>query len=400
MKKFLKFHFFNSILLSWIIVIIPSIQIFANQDYDSVTDEQAYFFLKQWPECTASEDTKKACNDEMSKVRNASPRVKRTFFQVIDSYQGVAIKAGNNSDQAKKKTEDDLSNFLKTEFSVDVPEEVDPEKYPELIKFIKKYGLPHIFAKEAKKFEMSINRDYITKVEELPNFFIKGSNIARIINAERIRRCIEVNNLDQLDVPKKYLEKVGNLWRIFAERIDPSYCSGEKFSLKETQQLTILAEETGFRDWDRYNFRRDEHNKLICIDTENNSFKNRLGYENVKTYSVNKTQGIKLPPNCKANYVMYLWDDFHDRMNAEAQEWLKHRIEELLHSPEGTAEDTPIFANKKYDDPEIDFEKVKEELKELNIKYKINDNLWQAFPNFFLSYATISGISQEYLDDL
>ncbi len=346
MKKFKL----NVKIFSFIILAISTISIFAHQDFNTVTDEQLFFFLKQWPECNINEDTKKACNDEMSKVSGASPRSKHNFFQIINSYQDVAIKAGNNPDEAQRKTEDDLSNFLKTEFRVDVPEEVDSKEYPELVKFIRKYGLPHIFCKEAGKYKENIKHVHYGIVKDLPDFFLKDDDIARIINAERMRRCIHVNKLDQLDVPKKYLGKVGDSWRVFAEKINSP---GEKMiSLKETQQLATLAEEIGFGDWGT-NWSHDDNNKFVCFDTEDFSF---------------RYWGRK---DCKVKSLMALGYNFLKYMEVEAQEWLIERIKKLKNCAEDISGDISLDSNTKYDDPEIDFEEVKKEFESLKEKYKI-----------------------------
>lgn len=349
MKKFkLNFNVFG-----FIILIISTISIFADQNFNTLSDEQLFFFLQQWPECKVNEDTKDACDNERLKVRYGSPRIKHSFFEVINSYKNVAIKAGNNPDEAQQKTENDISHFLNTEFSVDIPEEIDQDKYPELVKFIKKYGLPRIHNKEIEKFKEDISKRSYGMVKGLPQFFLKGNDIDRAINAVRMKRCIEINNLDQLDVARKYIGKVdGDDWKIFAEKINLQ--EGKVISLTQIQQLAKLAEETGFRDWNN-NWLYDENNKKVCIDTEDSSFiwAKYVGYK-----------GIDLPRHCKANYVISLWA-LSGYMEIEAQKWLSARIKELVESSEGVAEDKPLCVNKKYDDPEINFKKVRREFEEL-----------------------------------
>jgi hypothetical protein len=353
--NYLKYFITEIKILSLFTLVIFVVAISAQQDFTSVTDEQLFFFLKQWPECQVNEEAKEACNSKSSKVRSASPRTKRNFLTVINDYQEVAMKAGSDPDDAQEKTAKNLSDFLTKEFSIEVPKEIDANNYPELAKFIKKYGLPNIFTKKAEQNKEYFENYSYGTVSNLPNFFLKGSDINRIINAERARRCIEINNLDQLDVPRKYLGKIGDLWRVFAEKIKP-LTESRVISLLEIQQLTTLAEETGFRDWNEDNWRYDKNNsKFTCIDTEDNSF--AIG-------RIRGVEGMDLPFHCKANYVMSLLT-FEEYMEPKAQEWLIHRIEELINSPEGIAEDKPLFANKKYDDPEIDFEKVKEEFEKL-----------------------------------
>ena len=51
-------------------------------------------------------------------------------------------------------------------------------------------------------------------------------------------------------------------------------------------------------------------------------------------------------------------------MEDDAVDFLNQRYNELKHSPEGKQPHTPIFNNTKYDDKDIDFEKVKTEFQE------------------------------------
>ncbi len=335
--------YFNSkIILIFSVVLLTAFNTFTTQDFTTVTNEQVLHFLKQWPECTVNKNTKRACNKEITDLKSTSLRKRRNFFQIVNSYQDVAILAGKTPEEAQKKTEKDFTTFFKTEFSADVPGEVDPQKYPELVKFIRKYGFPRIYCKEAEKYKESIEYRNYGVAKDFPSFFLKNTDIDRIINAERMRRCIEIHNLDQLDVPQKYLGKVGNTWRVFAENINSP--RGKIISLKETQQLAKVAEETGFSDW-RTNWNYDDNNKFVCIDTENSSF-----------YCWR---------DCKLDSLITLWRHFHTHMEKEAQGWLVRRIEELENSPEGKAQITSLNINTKYDDPDIDFEKVKEEFAEL-----------------------------------
>ncbi len=199
--------------------------------------------------------------------------------------------------------------------------------------------------------------DFNGMIEELPDVWIKGSNIRRIINAERLSNCINEHNLDLLGVAPKCLEEIGGRWWVFAEHIE----SGDdiKISLKLIQQLVVLAEQTGYMDW--RNPQTNENNwlwdvvqhKLVCIDTENQSFLR------------GNLRKISLPEYCLFNYVysLLVWYYY---MEPAAQQWLYEYLNKLAKIPAALAPvktiDIPLPWNTKYDNADsIDFEKVKTE---------------------------------------
>ena len=186
-------------------------------------------------------------------------------------------------------------------------------------------------------------------VRGLPSIYFKGNDISRVINADRMRRCIEVNGLTLLGVAHKYVGKTENGWQVFAEKI--SSPNGTHISLELVKQLVKLAEETGYRDWNSNWFW--DGSKLVCIDTDSDGF----------TIGMHRgVKGMEIPNHCKFNYVASLkvWES---SMREDARDWFYNRLNELVNSTEGLQVDVPLPFNTKYDDPNVgfDFEQVKKE---------------------------------------
>lgn len=184
----------------------------------------------------------------------------------------------------------------------------------------------------------------------------KGDAIERLVNAVRMKKCIEKYNLYLLDVADKYLWQArgthwGKEWRIFA-RLIQGECAQFKISSELLEQLMVLAEETGFNDWGASgdtpkktdclgcNWIWDsKRKKLVCIDTEDRSF---FDYHYCKRDSLHKLRR---------------WENL---MDVEAIGRFYQRIAELENSREGYQRYISLPYNSAYDD-EIDFEKVKKE---------------------------------------
>ena len=243
---------------------------------------------------------------------------------------------------------------------------------PEFDKFVQHYGLVNAGKlgqrildcqsnPECAKALNQFQYDHNGMIRELPGIWIKGAlancalDIPRAINARRLQNCIARHNLYLLGVASKCIGQVNGQWRVFAQHINSSSFS---VSLELIQQLVLLAEETGYRDWNNNWIWDSSQRKLICIDTEDNSF------------IVGKYRGIEgrndIPNHCIFNYVVSLciWEDY---MVPEAQQWFYKQLYKLSKSPKALAQVTPIDYplawNTKYDDPAegIDFQKVKAE---------------------------------------
>lgn len=189
------------------------------------------------------------------------------------------------------------------------------------------------------------------------SIFLKGKDLHRVINAERMRECIKKHNLNLLDVAKKYIYSINGEYRIAAEYIYT--CGGTCISLELIQQLAKLAEETGFKDWGT-NWIYTSNGKLVCIDTEDISF-----------LTIGGCYSNKIHKNCKAQYLigLMIWKN---AMKPEAYEWLSKRINILLNDPEGITEYPNVIDNTKFDNKDINILEVKKHINKMQEqKYKL-----------------------------
>jgi hypothetical protein len=211
-----------------------------------------------------------------------------------------------------------------------IPLNVDPALYPELAKFI-------------NKFRCS------TEVEEnQAKHYLKSDELERIINAERMKRFVEENNLYHLRVADKCLCRRGNGLEVLSQKVKFREHDSQ-LTLSQTQQLALLAENTGFRDWNG-NIGWDVNSKLTFFDTEDYAF--YLG-------RIKGNQEKNIPDQCKL--VFFANIPFYNHMEPDAQVWFKERLNTLLNSEEGTIEASILPFNEQYDDSSINFEKVKVE---------------------------------------
>lgn len=239
-------------------------------------------------------------------------------------------------------------------------DEINSETYPELSKFVIKHRCPAGIEKmivEQLTYKDTMNQSFLN----LPYIFIKGAAFDRLINAERMKRCIEMNYLDCLSVAQKYLYKNGDFWGVAALRVDTQDCL-LALSLAEVQQLFILAMETGYRDWKFHcdihqkqyrNLMYDKQGCIVCIDTEDLSFE-IIGHCHYWPTVV--------PHDCKANYAMSLL--YHkDYMQPEAKAWIENKVVEVLKQADAFTKCLSLPLNTKYDDPNINIKSVKKEFK-------------------------------------
>lgn len=228
-------------------------------------------------------------------------------------------------------------------------------------RFIAKHAPPKELQELIDNNKEAIAKQYYGLVEGItPPLFLKGNDINRVINAERMRQCIKKNNLHLLDVAKKYIYQVDGQWKVFAHYVkENDNPPADKTPLTLVQQLAILAEETGFSYWgfSEPNWIFDETGKLVCIDTENNSF---------AAFAVGmcRIQQKNIPHDSKLQYVLSL-GFFKDTITPEAWKWLEKRINTLLNSKEGTKKYPTIVENNIFDDPAININKVKKHFTQL-----------------------------------
>ncbi len=193
-------------------------------------------------------------------------------------------------------------------------------------------------------------------IEPTQRVYNKGDDFRRVFNAAAIKKVISKNDLDCLDVAKKYISCTGpGNCQVLAQEVQ-GHSPIQLLSVREVEQLVTLVFETGFQDWD-FNVIRDKYSKkLVFIDTEDASFSAFIPDSMM-------IQGQILPSSSKAAHVFTLRNSLHELMEPEAQIWMQKKIDELLKSPEGLTEVTAIFLNKKNDDHSIDFSQFKAEFK-------------------------------------
>lgn len=111
-------------------------------------------------------------------------------------------------------------------------------------------------------------------------FYIKGKEdeCCRVKYSMILKKCIEKNNLDCLEVATKYVDPDG---MVFCEAIEGEFV--KKITEKEKEQIMKVVEDTGFWDFRGAtlydigpgvkNVLRNKSGKLVFIDTEKSAFK-------------------------------------------------------------------------------------------------------------------------------
>ncbi len=190
---------------------------------------------------------------------------------------------------------------------------LDARVYPELAKFIQKYSCSldletranfvsagndyfnSLKTKSPSDFEVAknnpmyqkagfFNRSIAGKGEFIPTsgdifkgstsseFFIKGSEIDRIINAQRMMVYLKVNKLNNFKVVSECLMHSGKSMSVVSNKIDIGN-QRKKLSLRDVQQLVKITEDTGYCDWQfGRNVICDSQGKFVFVDTEDVSF--------------------------------------------------------------------------------------------------------------------------------
>ena len=173
-------------------------------------------------------------------------------------------------------------------------------------------------------------------------FYVKDDKISRLVNAIRLQRFMQDNGITDIDIPQKCWSR--KLQSVVASNIPGLTMqelkeSGRKLTLEEVQKLARIIEETSLGDLYYRNLYLSVKNRLSLIDLEDRSF----FVEN----------GI----------IGKLWPLFDWPMEIEAQEWLTKRFlecREIENKDDRNARMSDGFkCNRKYDDPDINFNKVK-----------------------------------------
>lgn len=206
-----------------------------------------------------------------------------------------------------------------------------------LRRFLKKHAPPPAICKIIEEKKDLIEGLSKTRIDQLPGFFIKNEEISRIINATRMQSFISKDHLHCLYVPNKYVYKVNNVVKVFVEYIEPGD-SSQPLSLQEVQQLAMFVEKTGYGDFgfNHSNVIRDKYNRLVFIDTEDNSFFDN-GFSDLYYWLVNLR---------------------FQEMTVEAATWVEDH-NNAYHQSDQALDYQVLSQNSEFDDYEIDYEIVK-----------------------------------------
>jgi len=257
--------------------------------------------------------------------------------------------------------------FLRTYFS---PLRFDKKERltSEFEKFVQKFTPPKELQKIIEKHKEAIVNGsigiqgfrvgFIKDENSRPLLLPKGDQIDRVINADRVRNCIQQNNFTTIEVPNKYVYPVDNQFKVFVQAIDADarFLNTGEITLEEIKELTSFVEKTCYCDVKDDNILRNKQNgKLAIIDTENRSF----GYIRQSDDVVHKVDHPSRV-ECVHNMDQYL----KRSMSEEAADWYNTHLKELSSSPSGQVKVNPLT---QYDSIKIDAKKAKKEIKEINI---------------------------------
>ena len=158
------------------------------------------------------------------------------------------------------------------------------------------------------------------------DFFIKGSSIDRIINAERMNKYLKDNKLHGFKVATECLTCKDGSINVVSEKIKIGD-QDKKMSLQEVQNLVKISEDTGYWDWQfGRNVMRDVEGRLVFVDTEDISY-NPVGlFDNMKFIGITEQDLFFLKGNKGIRIAFML--TLIDNMEQEAGIWF---IKKLMH---------------------------------------------------------------------
>lgn len=231
-------------------------------------------------------------------------------------------------------------------------------------KFVKKYSPPDELKLLIEKYkdEVLALPQELGVVSNIPGYIVKNKGIkaiCRVINAERMRSCMQKLGITLFDVPKKYLYKIDGQWYTFAELVEHQKDEKDEMSLEQVKQAALILNQTGFSDFFGFNRHRNR-GRLVFIDTENNSF----GLSDPDLNAIDLY---------KYHYVRQL-KSF--KKTPKAEQWLEEYLKKL--STEKT-EDPNICFNENFDH-DINFSNVKKYWRYENEKikrYEIQKKIYQ-----------------------
>ncbi len=256
-------------------------------------------------------------------------------------------------------------------------------------------------------FKKQLLQRKIFEIEDT-ELYCKGQDFKRLINAIRMKECINCNNLTLIDVANKYIGKVEGKNYVFAKKVNDSLADSwdktNTISFPLILQLITLARETGYSDWQGANWIFNEEGKFVCIDTEDRSFAHLDRGRELKYFECHLTlprnQSLSLAlssiawfritsierfniepywkkkpryktiqlqlPNTMLNFVNPLYK-LSSWMTPEALSFLDEYTKILSNNGLGQKVCTPLSENPAYDPQEINLDKVYEKLKTENL---------------------------------
>ncbi|MBP6869686.1 hypothetical protein KBC04_02295 [Candidatus Babeliales bacterium] len=109
-------------------------------------------------------------------------------------------------------------------------------------------------------------------------YFDKGPGVARIINAQKLKKYLEDERLNDLfGIAEESIYQQESDFTVLSKEVKLGN-QNQKISLPELQGMIKIAENTGYWDWQiGDNLLRDKDGKLIFIDTEDIGFHTGLG---------------------------------------------------------------------------------------------------------------------------
>lgn len=234
--------------------------------------------------------------------------------------------------------------------------DIDPKKFPNLVRFMKRYGnLPpdaqealqnHTTLSDTTRMTNCASRVFKIKTPNKDYYFKKDDSqrpITRIINAHRIERCIEEHGLQHVGVPKKYFVLRDNEWAVLAEGIESSDCF---LTLEQVEDLVIVVEKTGIADLHNENI-KTQGSKVFIIDTG-------LA-ETKKSSAVGSFLGL-FPWYTKSPDADHFLTNLSEKKNKQEESLLARMWNMLGYDTINT---------KKYDDKDIDYEQVNRDMKKV-----------------------------------
>lgn len=113
----------------------------------------------------------------------------------------------------------------------------------------------------------------VLQPEWLPGYFIKYGK-ERILNQAKLRRIIDMHQLNLLSVPNKYLY---DKHIVIAEKIEGKNGAGQNLNIEQVQQLWSLSKYANHCDTHPGNYVTTADGRLVIIDTDDSAMPKRPG---------------------------------------------------------------------------------------------------------------------------